>query len=781
MRVLFRFVVLAVLVLAAGGWLWLRSSLPALDGEMAVRGLTAPATVERDAHGVPTVTASSREDLARATGFVHAQDRYFQMDLLRRKAAGELSALFGSAAVEADRRLRIHRFRALAENAVAQGPASDRAIVEAYAEGVNAGLAALGARPFEYLLLRQNPVPWQPADSVLVLFSMFLELHDERGEREAELALMESVLPGELVAFLTPPGTPWDAPLVGGPLEVPPVPGPEVVDLRLGRSAAPLETAAARRPLMEPPTPGSNSWVLSGGRTADGRALVANDMHLPLGVPNIFYRARLRVVGSDGLDLTGVTLPGVPSLVAGSNGHVAWGFTNSYGDWTDLVDLVLDDDVPGRYLSPAGWRDYDRFVERIEVAGGDPVELEVAWTIWGPVLPAGSGRPERALVWLAHRDGAANLGLLGLEHVTTVEAALEVANRAGIPPQNIVIGDASGNIAWTIAGMIPVKRGFDPARPADWSKPGTGWQGWLPGADYPRIVNPPDGRIWTANARLVDGPWLDAIGDGGYALGARATQIRDALAGVDDAQPGDMLAVHLDDRALFLAPWRRLLLDLPWPAAEDTPQRAAFRQALEGWSGRASVDARGFRLVFEFRQRLYDQVFSALTDAVRAVDPEFRFTASRQAEGALWRLVTDRPAHLLPPPWDSWEALIRGLADQTVEGIDADAPTWGVANSAAIRHPLSGVLPVLSAWLDMPEDPLPGAIHMPRVQRNSFGASERFAVSPGAEAGGYLHLPGGASGHPLSPFYRSGHQAWVSGEPSPFLPGPPVHRLTLTP
>ena len=781
MRALVRIIVVVLLVLVAGSWWLLRASLPALDGQVTMRGLTAPVTVERDEDGVPTLTASSRSDLARATGFVHAQDRFFQMDLLRRKAAGELSALFGSAALDADRRLRVHRFRALAETSVAKSPDPDKAIVEAYADGVNAGLEALGARPFEYLLLRQEPAPWRPADSLLVLFSMFLELHDELGEQESDLALMDSILAPELVAFLTPPGTPWDAPLVGGPLPVPPLPGPETVDLREVPAAVPAGTAAARLPLSEPHTPGSNSWVLAGTRTADGRALVANDMHLPLGVPNIFYRARLRVTGTDARDLAGVTLPGVPSLVAGSNGRIAWGFTNSYGDWTDLVDLVLDDEIPGRYLGPDGWKNYERFAERIDVADGEPVEMEVPWTVWGPVLPARDGRPERALAWLAHRPGAANLGLLGLERVGSVEAALDVANRAGIPPQNIVIGDVFGNIAWTIAGMIPVKQGFDPARPADWSKPGTGWRGWLATTDYPRLVNPADGQIWTANARLVDGAWLNILGDGGYALGARAGQIRDALAGVEHAEPVDMLAVHLDDRALFLAPWRQLLLDLPWTEAEQTSERSGFRQAIEAWSGRAAVEAVGFRLVFEYRQRLYDHILGALTGDVRNVDPDFRFTAGRQAEGALWRLVTERPEHLLPQPWGSWEDLLLGLADQTIAGVDPAAPTWGAANSAAIRHPLSAVLPVLSAWLDMPEDPLPGAVHMPRVQRNSFGASERFAVSPGAEADGYLHLPGGASGHPLSPFYRSGHQAWVSGEPVPFLPGAPAHRLTLTP
>jgi penicillin amidase len=705
------------------------------------------------------------------------------MDLLRRQAAGELSALFGPAAVPADRALRLHRFRALAEDIVGRAPAGHRAVLDAYAGGVNAGLSALSARPFEYLLLRQTPQPWRPADSLLVLYSMFLELHDERGDREAELALMESVLPAEVVAFLAPAGTPWDAPLAGAPMPAPPIPGPEVMDLRHMDLREPDAPLAGRPRLAEPATPGSNSWVLAGSRTADGRALVANDMHLPLRVPNIFYRARLRVAGTRSVDLTGVTLPGVPNLVAGSNGRVAWGFTNSYGDWTDLVDLVVDPEDPERYRTPGGWRRFEIHEERIEVAGGDPVALRVPWTVWGPVLPAGPGRPLRALVWLAHRADGVNLGLLDMERAAGVADAVDRANRAGIPPQNVVIGDAAGNIAWTIAGMIPVRAGFDSARPADWSRPGTGWFGWVEPADYPRIINPPGGRIWTANARLVDGPWLEMIGDGGYALGARAGQIRDRLAALGPADPADMLAIHLDDRSLFLDPWRTLLIDLLRGSPDETADRAAFRAALESWNGRASVDAVGFRLVFEFRQRAYEAVFAALTAPVRAADPEFRFEAGRQAEGALWQLVTRRPAHLLPRPWETWDAFLLNIVDETVAGIGGNPghSPWGQANRAAIRHPLSSAMPALSGWLDMPEDPLPGAVHMPRVQRNSFGASERFAVSPGAEERGYLHLPGGVSGHPLSPFYRNGHQAWVAGEPVPFLPGDSVHRLRLIP
>jgi len=770
----------------AAAWLLLRASLPPVDGRLEQAGLAAPAAIERDARGVPTVRAGNRTDLAFATGFVHGQDRYFQMDLARRGAAGELAALFGEAALEMDRGLRLHRFRSRAEAAVAASSAAEQAILRAYAAGVNAGLGSLGLRPFEYLLLGEKPVPWRPEDTVLVLYAMFLQLNDETGRRDMERGFVHRRVPRALYDLLYPLGTEWDAPLAGGPAPVPPLPPETRYDLRTvtGRGAP----APAAEP--EPPViPGSNNWAVAGPLTADGRGLVANDMHLGLAVPNTFYRACL-VHEADGVRLCGVTLPGTPALVAGSNGRVAWGFTNSYGDWTDLVAL-RPGSRPGTYRTPDGEREYLRVTETIGVAGAEPVELVVRETVWGPVIPGIAPEDgEFAVAWTAHRPGAVNLGLMRLEGARSVTEALPLAAAAGIPPQNFTVADADGRIAWTIAGRIPRRSGgFDSRRPADWSRPGTGWDGWLAPEEYPRLVDPSSGRIWTANARVLDGEAFRMIGPGDYDLGARAGQIRDALALIDEARPEDMLAIQLDDRAVFLARWRRLLLDLlDRHAIEANPARGRYRALAEDWIPRASVDSVGYRLVRGFRSRVLERVMAGLTaELTPALPDDRRLALSRQFEGTAWRLLTERPAHLLNPDYGTWRELLLDAVDASLDwyGEHYDSPlaerTWGERNTVRIQHPLSRAVPALAPWLDMPYQPLPGDANLPRAQSARFGASERFAVSPGAEEQGYFHMPTGQSGHPLSPWYDAGHGDWADGRPTPFLPGAAVHRLELEP
>jgi penicillin amidase len=282
-------------------------------------------------------------------------------------------------------------------------------------------------------------------------------------------------------------------------------------------------------------------------------------------------------------------------------------------------------------------------------------------------------------------------------------------------------------------------------------------------------------------------------GFGGYALGARARQIRDDLLAVEKASEADMLGVQLDDRAVFLARWRELILALLTPdATAGDPRRAEARRLVEQWGGRAAVGSVGYRIVRAFRSRAAEDVFAPLLSACAKADPRFDYLGRRpnqghhQYEGPLWALVTARPAHLLEPRFASWEALLLGALDGVLGELTRDRPrlderTWGERNTVQIRHPLSSAVPALGSWLDMPPEPLPGDANMPRFQSRSAGASERFAVSPGREEQGYFHMPGGQSGHPLSPHYRDGQAAWARGEPTSFLPGPAVHVLTLVP
>ena len=384
-RLLVRFVVVAAVlavVASALAYSVLSMSLPRLDGEVLTDGIEAEVKIDRDGVGIPVITAANRADLAYATGYVHAQDRFFQMDLTRRNAAGELAELFGEVALPVDRRHRLHRFRHRAEAVVVAMNDDNAAILGAYTRGVNDGLASLDAKPFEYFLTGTHPRPWADADTILAGFTMYLQLNDERAHRDVRRGLAQQALPPDVFSWLYPQGTEWDAPMGGEPRTDRPIPGPDVFDLNGTKTAS---TITAIHADGEPLIPGSNNWAVAGRLTDTGAAIVANDMHLGITTPNVFYRVRLRTTDAARLDLTGVTLPGVPILVAGSNGRVAWGNTNSYGDWSDAV-IVVPGSAPDTYKTPDGDKAFDIHRETIVVKGADPEVFEIRETIWGPVL-----------------------------------------------------------------------------------------------------------------------------------------------------------------------------------------------------------------------------------------------------------------------------------------------------------------------------------------------------------------------------------------------------------
>ena len=768
-----------VLLAVVSAWFALRASLPDIDGELHLAGLGAPVTIERDAAGVPVIRGATREDVARATGYAHAQDRWFQMDLLRRTSAGELSELLGPALLDTDRRIRLHQFRQRATQALAALDPVGRGLIEAYAAGVNAALAESRMRPFEYLLLRVKPAPWKAEDSLLVVYAMWIDLQGLEDRSEQQNGLLAATMPESLYRLLVGGEPEWDAPLDGSLLPQAPLPDASDVDLRRLDPALFTEKTANASERDPAGMVGSNNWAVAGGHTASGRALVANDMHLGLRVPNIWYRVRL-VVESASIDVSGVSLPGVPAIIAGSNGHVAWGFTNSYGDFQDLIALKPAADKDS-YLTADGPRRIETDTEVLHVAGGADEQLAVRRTIWGPIVAKGADGSELALSWTADRPEATDMALGGMERAQNLDEAAAAIGGAGMPGQNVMIGDSSGRIGWVLSGRLPRRHGFDPRRPADWSTKDAGWDGWLAASESPRILDPPNGRAWSANARVVGGDMLAKIGDGGYAPATRARQIRDRLAAIQAATPKDLLAIQLDDRADYLAHWQPVMLHALAKAGATEAEGLVAR-----WSGHAAIDDPGYRLLSEFEEKATDRAFQMLSAEARKRWPDFRWrTPARFTEVAL-RLIREQPFNLLDPRFADWDAWLADVATQVVKKLPDGCASlascsWGAVNRTRIQHPLSQALPFLSRWLDMTSEPMPGDWSMPRVQSPSFGASERFAVSPGLESEGYLHMPGGQSGHPLSPFYRAGYEAWARGEPTPFLPGAAEHVLKLMP
>ncbi|MBJ6980478.1 penicillin acylase family protein [Luteimonas sp. MC1572] len=772
---------LSVALAALAGWWALRASLPQLDGTAGLPGLATQVTVTRDALGVATIDAGNEADAMRALGYVHAQERYFEMDLMRRTAAGELAALFGPVALDADRTHRVHRMRARIATHLDAILGDRRAQLDAYVEGVNAGLAALDARPWPYLLLRTAPEPWRAEDSALVAFAMYFDLQDAGNARELALLKMRPHLPEPLYALVTHAGSSWDAPLFGDPIGDAVLPDAGAVDLR----QLPAQGAGDTGALPDAPQPGSNNFAVAGTLTADGRAIVADDMHLGLRAPGTWFRARLHYgdagTPSGGVDVSGFTLPGLPAVIVGSNRHVAWGFTNSYGDYLDWAVETPCGVTPTQQCAAV-----ETHRETIAVAGADAVVLDVRETAWGPVMHELDGGRVLSLRWTAHLPGAVNFGLAGMARARDIDHALVLARDAAMPTQNLVIGDRGGRIAWRLIGPLPQRAsGCTPMFPpldagTDACPP---WPASTRNA--PTLASPTADRLWTANNRVVSGPALDRLGDGGYALGARGAQIRDALRATGTFDERALLAIQLDDRALFLERWWQLLRERA--AASSTPAMDALADAAATWEGRADPASTSYRVVRAWRIAVNERIADGLLAPARAaLADDFAMPALPQLEGVAWPLVSQRPAHLLPRRFASWEALFEDAAVAVRDELSGQGPlaerSWGEYNTARICHPLASVLPKpVRGWLCMPADALPGDTHMPRVQGPAFGASQRMVVSPGREADGIIHMPGGQSGHPLSPFWGAGHDDWVHGRPTPFLPGKAEHALVLAP
>jgi penicillin amidase len=777
--VLVVFAIIAVLVA-------LRQSLPVNEGLVKIEGLGAPVGITRDALGIPTIDASSRVDAARALGFLHGQERFFQMDLMRRAAAGELSALAGSVALRADRIFRIHRFRAAARRAVETMEPGERQIVQAYSEGINAGLARLRARPFEYWLLRARPEPWRPEDSVLVNFAMWLDLQEADGEPDRSRAVVREVFSTEAAAWLLSPADPFEAAIDGSTIESPPMPAsPGTVAATAMHRSGPVGQNAFLATLFPERDPdysiGSNSWAVAGSRTAGGAALVANDMHLGFRMPHIWYRASMVIAGER---IDGVTLPGAPAFIIGSNGRVAWSFTNSETDTADVVIVEPDPADPARYLTPDGPVAFENFDETLAVNGGDAETLNVRWTRWGPVIGTDHRGRTIALAWTAHQPGAANLDLMRMEGAQDTASALRIAHEAGMPAQNFIAGDSAGTIGWTIAGRIPRRVGLDGTVPVSFAS-GAHWDGWLASDDVPLILNPADGILWSANARVVGGAEFAKLGDGGYAPATRAARIRDRLLAMHDAKPADMLALQLDNRSLPMDFWRDQLTAILTPdATASNPGRVKMRELIAQWDGNADAASAGYRLVREYRREVINRATRAVFARCRESFPAFR-SGYLTEERIVRDLITAKPPAWLPTDHAGWDALLLESADSVIAAAGGAAAlerhTWGRFNQLNMRHPLGMAIPLVGRWLDMPAVPMNGDGHAVNAQLRGHGSSQRMAATPGAEAESILHMPGGQSGNPISPHYNSSHDGWARGEPTPLQPGAAVHNLLLTP
>ncbi|WP_105166546.1 penicillin acylase family protein [Pseudoalteromonas sp. T1lg23B] len=731
-------------------------SLPTLDGKQSSRAISADIKIARDSLGQAVIKAQNRQDAAYGLGFAHGQDRFFQMDLLRRNAAGELSELFGEAALNLDKQMRFHQFRERSEQIYAQLPQSHKNVLTAYTQGVNEGQAQAGFNTFEYYLTGAQIRAWQPADSILVIFAMYLDLQAGNFERDQALIQIDSLFGAKMKAFLTQPSH-YQAALDGSELPVGTVPTPT-----LDSNNSPVMA----RHIKSLPHYGSNNWAVTGALTETNKAMVSDDMHLGLNVPAIWYRAQLNYKFEDEqIQVTGVSLPGAPAIVVGTNNKVAWGFTNGYLDVADWVELDEQSNT---------WQEF----EKIALPNGELHQYELTMSEFGPVKAFND--KQYALSWVAHQPYAVNLNLLEFERAGNVNEAMSLAPDVGIPVQNLMVVDHLGHIGWQPMGAIP--RRTEPVDlavlAADFP---TGWQ--QNETQRPSVVNPAEGRLWSANSRVMSVREHLRFGDGGYALGARAVQIRDRLLSKQQFNERDFNLLQQDNEALFLKPWHERLTQLLSVSEQSKQQYATDLKHLAAWQACACAESVGYTLVKHFRAAVIDVALAPIEEKLRARGSSLS-SIKNYLEPAIWQLLTEQPESWLNGHKD-WNAL-QLAAYQTVKetlsasyGSDMQAWRWGNVNALTIGHPFSQQLPILSGLLDMPRVPAFGDTFMPAVQGPSFGASQRFIAQPGELDKAIMTIAGGQSGHPSSVFYRAGFAAYANGEATPLLPGEMIHQLHI--
>jgi penicillin amidase len=766
----------------AGGYLWLRQSLPVVDGTIVVQGLAAPVQIVRDAHAVPHIEARSFEDAIFALGFVHAQDRLWQMDFRRRLGAGRLAEVLGPGALPTDRLIRTLGFERAAKASLAHLRPDTVALLHAYAAGVNAYLATrTGPLPPEFLILGYEPEPWAPADSLVWMRVLALDL-SANWRDELLRARLARRLSADQIADL------WPDSVTSAPVTL--------VELAQG---LPADPRAAALPPAPPRGLGSNAWVLDGSRTTSGAPLLANDPHLGLSAPGPWYLAHL---STPDRELIGATMPGLPGVVLGHNGTIAWGFTNTGPDTQDLFVERVHPDDPSQYLTPDGGAPFMIRDEVIEVDGAEPVTLRVRETRHGPVLsdllPTAGAVVEAdqvlALSWTALApDDVSIEALLDLSAAENWPAFVAAARANGTPQQNVLYADTAGHIGFIAPGRVPI-RGKGDGR---WPVPGwTGefdWQGTIPFAELPRRLDPPDGAFVNANNRIVtdDYPYLLTTD---WGPPHRARRIVEALG--DDRHDLASFARLQADQLSLLA---RDLLPLMLEAVPQSEAGAAAHARLTAWDHVMRPDA-AEPLIFaawyrELSRQIYADELSDLFQAYWGVRPQFMEHVLRRRPGWCDDIGTATAETCAS---QAAEALELALADlERRYGGEPDDWRWGEAHPARMLHPVFRDLPVLRRLFGI-EHPSGGDNVTVNVGHyRPADEADPFASVHAASYRGLLDLAAlersrfiastGQSGNPLSAHYGDLAKLWAKGETIAMTTEANVYgrnaigRLTLTP
>jgi penicillin amidase len=801
---------LAVLA-AAGLVLWLRwaekSTLPVLDGEIHVSGLSAPVTVRRDDHGVPHIEAATLDDLLVAQGYVTAQDRLWQMDASRRNAMGDLAALMGPSLVPHDRYQRVLQVRVNAQRIYANLSPADRTRLEDYARGVNLFIDQhQDALPAEFRLLHYRPERWTGVDSIAIGL-MMVQLLDTHWDVKLTRELISNDLHNpKLEQDLYPVGSWRDHAPTGVLLDLSlphPEPAPSKDDdeddddrsqasLREDASPQGLKPAAlvgqSTYGLKPVPfihgsetlednlselrsamgqrgcagcAPGSNNWVVSGAHTASGKPLLSNDMHLPLTEPNIWYMADLSTTGDQGggFHAAGVTLPGMPFVIAGHNEHVAWGFTALYADVQDLYDEKLDG--KGNYQAADGrWKPLAVDHEVISVRGGKDVVVDVESTAHGALINTLLPKLKNTVSLKWTMDDRTLNGLPLYEMNTAAnwtEFSVALSNWCW-PTQNVVYSDDQGHIAYHAIGRVPLRPGGLIGVPiADNAHE---WQGYIPFDQMPSSVDPPSGFLATANSRVTTdaSPYRLSLE---WADPYRAQRIYKALQGRDKLTPADMLAVQTDiysevDQEIG----QRLAYAIDHtPGADDRLRKAA--DLMRSWDGKLTVDSAAASIVTQARAAFWPLI---LEPKLGKDASEYRWSESNFAEE---EIIMHGSAEWLPPAYKSWDGLLTDAVRKGMEKGKApgDVALWRYGNwhVVDIEHPLAAFLPVIGRIAGTGPQPLSGDTTTVKQVGRDFGPSQRFTMDWSNVDGSTEVIVLGESGDPYSAYFRDQWSDYYGG------------------
>lgn len=753
-----------------------RSSLPDINGEIQTSApLSAPVEILRDRHAIPHIRAASRNEAAFGLGFAHAQDRLWQMEVNRRIAAGRLAEIFGEAALKTDRFLRTLGVRRKAEAAFSHLNPETQAYLNAYADGVNAFLSSRsGLLPPEFLVFRIEPEPWSPTDSLGWLKMMAWDLSGNWGNELARFALTRRLNSKQIEEFFPP--YPGDAPIALSDLGA-----------LYREAAADLDLKRLLTAFPEPPPDGigSNNWVIDGKRTVTGFPLLANDPHLGLTSPSLWYFAHLS--SPDG-DVIGATLPGVPGVILGHNGRVAWGFTNTGPDTQDLYLERLDPSDPGRYLTPDGSAAFVTRQEIIRVRGGKDVTLTVRESRHGPVISDIHEPSQRlidsghvlAFAWTALRDDDTTAdALIGLETVSDWDGFVANFRRYVTPQQNIVYADRSGNIGFLAPGLVPVRKPQNELKglaPAPGWDARYDWDGFIPFDELPRAYNPPNGQIVTANHKIVPDDYPYFI-TSEWADPYRARRIEQLLHDRNVHSVESFKQMQGDTLSLMAAELLPVMLAAPLKASPENAELAEIRSALTAWDG-TMADNRREPLVFHAWYRELTRLILA-DELGESFEPLWRFrpilirNILSDVDGqARWC------ANVATATATSCNDLIAEALDRAISdlkgryGSDLSRWRWGDAHSTRAPHRPFSNIPVLRRLFEI-SVPTPGDAFTVNAGRNDLASDDqpfanRHAASLRAvydladlSRSQFIHSTG-QSGHPLSPFYRNFAQAWAA-------------------